>query len=152
MCVRNEDEMSYACAYASQRYLHDESQKNHPHPQISPVFLVGTFRRNEPDRLHAVVHPSPDCTALSAFSLSHTQITLAHSKSVTLAIRSKTNIPYDERIKYCDTCGTEPDAASATDAPSKQPLRWSRCRKAAMTRVQKRLYAVINPSRRSFLK
>jgi hypothetical protein len=54
--ARNEDKMSYACAKDSQRHLHDEKQESRPHPQISPVFLVGTIRREEPHRLHAVVH------------------------------------------------------------------------------------------------
>jgi hypothetical protein len=60
------------CAHASQRRSHNENQKIHPHPQLSPVFLVGTTRRRDRYRLPTVVHPSPDCTALSALSLSHT--------------------------------------------------------------------------------
>jgi hypothetical protein len=55
-----EDKMSYACAYASQRHLDGDNQESRPHPQISPVFLVGTIRREEPHRLHAVVHSTRD--------------------------------------------------------------------------------------------
>jgi hypothetical protein len=123
--------MSYACADGSQRQVYDENQKSHPHPQILSVFLVGTVRRNEPYRLHAIVHRTRDAghhsnlhsSERSPF-ITHTQSTLPLSKRVTMVIRSTTNIPNGDSFRdYCDACGTGPGAASGTDAHDTGRLR-----------------------------
>jgi hypothetical protein len=94
--ARNEDGISLACAHATERHLHGENQESRPHPQISPVFLVGTIRREEPHRLHAVVHRTRDAWYHSklhgsepARIIIHTDSHLMLSKGVTIAVHSK---------------------------------------------------------------
>jgi hypothetical protein len=96
MYIRNEDKMLHACLSARQRHLHDQNQESRSHPQISPVFLVGAVRREEPHRLHAVVHRTRNAGnhpklhgSSSALFITHAQKTPILNESDAQAVRSK---------------------------------------------------------------